>query len=79
MEIPKLDTGKCSLIISDYSTGIILNKDYSSYLNSGDDYFYVVESEEQAFKLAESKLLEKGNIEVAVYNHKGDFIRVFRP
>lgn len=79
MEIPKVGLGKFVVIIADYSTGHILNKDKSLYLNQGKDYFEVFEDEQTAFRYVMDLLEESNEIEAVIFNGLGEHLKTIRP
>ncbi len=79
MEIPKVGLGKFVVIIAEYSTGHILNKDRSLYLNQGQDYFEVFENEQGAFKYVMDLVEESGEIEAVIFNGSGEHVKTIRP
>lgn len=79
MNIPKVGGGKYILITASLETGVVLNNDGSYFLGEGENYFHIVNSQVEAFDIAEKRILNDKNIEVIVYDDQAKFIKIFRP
>lgn len=76
MEIPKLGNGKFVVITAELKTGVILNNDYSYYLNVGDDYYLTAASREDAIDIATKRVAKRRDLEVLIYDENGIFLEV---
>ncbi len=77
MKIPKVDKGSVIVVRAESATGKILNNDNSFYNSIGDDYYLIMESLDEARSYA-NKEIEKGLVEVLIYDDKSEFIEIHR-
>lgn len=78
MKPPEVEEGKYIIITADSRTGIILNNDGSYYQNEGADYYQIGDGKTEAIELIYEKLKESTDFEYMLYNHKGQFLEMFR-
>lgn len=75
MKLPKVDRGKIIIIEVDPSTGTVLNKDGTFYVNEGDNYYKVFDTETQVEDYINSEKIGK-SYEILLYDYKGKLIKM---
>ena len=80
MIIPELREGMFSVVIVDYRTGHVLNKNKGVYLlNSDQEFYYEFESRGEAYDYSQRIFNNDKNIEILIYNNVGELVENFRP
>jgi hypothetical protein len=75
MDKPILETGFYSVLVEEYNTGIILNKNFEYYINNDESAFWTFENLKKATEFIMSKLNENKNLEFSLYDDSGKYIR----
>ncbi|MBI3136206.1 MAG: hypothetical protein HYZ14_16145 [Bacteroidetes bacterium] len=74
MKIPIVGENKYVILRADVNTGHLLNLDGTLYLQTGNNYFEVIEGEKQAKEYAQSLVVKLENIEVVIYDGHGNYV-----
>jgi hypothetical protein len=76
METPFLKEGYCSILIAEYATGHVYNKDFSIYNNNEDsvNVFQIFENFQGARNYADKMILSKPDFEFVILNHVGEHL-----
>jgi hypothetical protein len=76
---PKLYGTEVALLRSEFSTGIVLNKDYNKSLNSNDEVYTVFDTKEDAIIYIESTLSNRSNTEFVLYDKDQNVLQYIQP
>jgi hypothetical protein len=79
MKAPLLKEGYCSLLIAEYATGHVYNKDFTLYNNNNDfaSVFQIFESFDEAKKYATEMVLTKPDFEFVILDNIGEHLITF--
>lgn len=75
MDAPFLESGFHSVLVNEYNTGIILNKNFEYHINKDESVFWKFEDLKKATEFIMSKLIENKNLEFSLYNNSGKYIK----
>ncbi|PNW25596.1 hypothetical protein [Formosa algae] len=75
MDTPILETGFYSVLVDEYNTGIILNKNFEYLINKNESAFWTFKNLKKATEFIMSKLNENKNLEFSLYDNSGKYIR----
>ncbi len=78
-DFPKLKGTEVALLRSEFSTGIVLNKDYSKSINSNDEVYTVFDTKEDAVIYIESALSNRSDTEFVLYDKDQNVLQYSHP
>lgn len=79
MDIPKLEEGKCSVLIVEYATGNIFKQELTIFLNGQDEeeVFKIFEDFSKAHDFVMNLVTEKPQFECSIFNHTGQHLLTY--
>jgi len=75
MDAPILKNGFYSVLVDDYNTGIILNKNFEYHIDKDHSAFWTFKNLKNATEFISSKLNENKNLEFSLYDNSGKYIK----
>ena len=79
MNIPKLDENKCSVLVSEYATGIVYKTNLTFYQQGENesDVFEIFDNHIDARKHTLKFVSKNPKFECTIYNHRGELISIY--
>jgi len=79
INFPRLKDMQVALLRSEFSTGIVLNKDYNKALNDDDEVYTVFDTKEDALSYLKSVLPNKHDTEFVLYDKDQKVLQYIQP